>query len=90
MKSVCVRNFQFPFSSFFSPPFAHLKADSDTSESMSVKIESNPLHSTDAVNSKIDKRLKRRRKFMIGDLSCMKAVFVPAPRVANADIKYIR
>jgi hypothetical protein len=52
---------------------------------------------------KINKRLKqrkqigssskgrrRRRKIMIGDLSCMKAAFIEAPRVANADIKYIR
>lgn len=73
------RNFQFSFT-----------AESDTTEAMSVKMESNPLHSSDEKNSKIDKRLKRRRKFMIGDLSCMKGVFVPAPRVANADIKYTR
>lgn len=74
-------NFQFSF-----PP----SAESDTAAAQSgVKTESNPLHSTDE-NAKIDKRLKRRRKFMLGDLSCMKAVFVPAPRVANADIKYIR
>jgi hypothetical protein len=33
---------------------------------------------------------RRRRKIMIGDLSCMKAEFIEAPRVANADIKYIR
>ncbi|KAL7052811.1 hypothetical protein ACKWTF_005022 [Chironomus riparius] len=33
---------------------------------------------------------KRKRKFIIGDLSCMKAQFIQAPRIANADIKYIR
>lgn len=36
------------------------------------------------------RQLKRRRKFLIGDLSCMKADFVPAPRIANANIKYVR
>ena len=62
----------------------------------SIKMESNPIQITtsslndDETSTKINKRLKRRRKFMIGDLSCMRAVFVPAPRVANADIKYIR
>lgn len=40
--------------------------------------------------AKINRQLKRRRKFLIGDLSCMKADFVPAPRIANANIKYIR
>ena len=59
-------------------------------------MESNPIQITtsslngDETSTKINKRLERRRKFMIGDLSCMRAVFVPAPRVANADIKYIR
>jgi len=33
---------------------------------------------------------RRKRKFIIGDLSCMKAQFIQAPRIANADIKYIR
>lgn len=40
--------------------------------------------------AKINKQLKRKRKFMTGDLSCMKSEFIAAPRVANAEIKYIR
>lgn len=36
------------------------------------------------------RQLKRRKKFLVGDLSCMKADFVPAPRIANANIKYVR
>lgn len=35
-------------------------------------------------------RLKRRKKVFIGDLSCMKNGFKPAPKIMNADIKYIR
>lgn len=52
---------------------------------------SNETASEDETNRvKINKRLKKKRKFMTGDLSCMKADFIPAPRIANANIKYIR
>ncbi|CRK94785.1 CLUMA_CG008279, isoform A [Clunio marinus] len=39
---------------------------------------------------KVNRRLKRKRKLLTGDLSCMKSDFIPAPRVAHASIKYIR
>ena len=67
----------------------HVVAVATDSTISSIKMESNPIQITtsslngDETSTKINKRLKRRRKFMIGDLSCMRAVFVPAPRIAN-------
>lgn len=60
-----------------------LKSSNNTSNGIAKKDE-------EQHQAKINKRLKRKRKFMAGDLSCMKAAFVPAPRITNANIKYIR
>ncbi|KAG5677773.1 hypothetical protein PVAND_007504 [Polypedilum vanderplanki] len=57
-----------------------------------VKINEQRLKQMSKNKSKTNGSSKRRkrRKILIGDLSCMKAEFIEAPRVTNADIKYIR
>jgi hypothetical protein len=56
--------------------------DGDEDNKAANKIESD--------QSRRNGKLKTRKKLTTGDLSCMKSGFIPAPRVSNADIKYIR
>ena len=62
-----------------------LKNDERTSKFLTNFSEA----STTSRTSKRKQR-RRRRKFVAGDLSCMKAQFVAAPKIEHADIKYIR
>jgi hypothetical protein len=78
-----LRLYTIVLASSFTLPFSHIDINDDAPISSIAGSNHNEME--------IDERLKRkRRKFLIGDLSCMKADFVQAPKVANADIKYVR
>jgi hypothetical protein len=67
------------------------RGENEASESSSASRDADEdSKTTNKIEPRGSRKLKKRKKFAAGDLSCMKSGFIPAPRVSNADIKYIR
>lgn len=93
IKTIGLKSKTHPLINFIADFQSH--NDSVTTKDNELSFNSNSTANGLNNNSNSNKstgnnRLKRRKKTFIGDLSCMKNGFKAAPKIMNADIKYIR